>query len=355
MTPLPLAAPQLSICIATFNRGRFIAQTLETITSQLTQAVELVVVDGASKDNTQAIMETYCEKFPTIRYIREKLNSGVDADFDKAVTYARGSYCWLMTDDDLLVPGAVDQVLHKLAEQPDLLVVNAEVRTANLQHVLQTSCINISQEQQFQQANDSFLRIAGSALSFIGSVVIRRTSWLKRDRDSYYGSLFVHVGVILQPPALQNIIVLAQPLIEIRYGNAMWTSRSFEIWMFMWPNLIWGFKGFSEEAKEAVCQREPWRNAVELFKQRAKGSYSIAEYRKYIRHTDSRQGKIVAALIAHLPANLVNFLAVAYVVTLNRQARVGLSDLIDSPHASYASRILARLFPLSPPRNSVKT
>lgn len=105
----PTGKPKLSICIATFNRGAFISETLDSILGQIESGIEIVVVDGASPDNTMEVMTAYVQRHQEVKYFREAENSGVDADFDKAVGYARGEYCWLMTDDDLLKPGALAQ------------------------------------------------------------------------------------------------------------------------------------------------------------------------------------------------------------------------------------------------------
>ena len=53
---------KLSICIATYNRGAFISETLDCILTQIEPGVEIVVVDGASADNTSDVM-VYHEMF----------------------------------------------------------------------------------------------------------------------------------------------------------------------------------------------------------------------------------------------------------------------------------------------------
>ena len=110
MTPPPPLArsdrPILSLCIADLQPRAFIGETVQAIVSQLPAVgVELVVVDGASPDNTAEVMARFADRYPAIRYFRET-GIGLDRDFDKAVGYARGDHCWLMSDDDLLVPGA---------------------------------------------------------------------------------------------------------------------------------------------------------------------------------------------------------------------------------------------------------
>lgn len=338
---------RLSICIATLNRGDLIAETLDSIVMQLSPGVEVVVVDGASTDNTFEVLSRYEKRHKNIHYVREITNSGLDADYDKAVGYAQGEYCWLMTDDDLLLPEAVSCVLEELKKEPELLVVDAEVRNADFTRVLQRSRLFIDENRHFEFVDDVFFSLAGDALSFIASVVVRRQAWLSRDRESFYGSLFIHVGVIFQAPAFRQVVIMARPLISIRYGNAMWAPRSFEIWMFKWPGLLWSFPGFSDAARNSVCSREPWRNTAELMKHRAKGSYGPNEYRKYIAPRANLGTRMIARMVAIIPAKLLNILAVVYVISLNRTARLGLDDLLNSVHANRVSRLFARLFPLA--------
>lgn len=145
--------PKLSICIATFKRGRFIGETLDSILMQLQPGVEIVVVDGASPDDTPEVMERYAASHPEIRYFREAENSGVDADFDKAVSYAKGEYCWLMTDDDLLRPRAVAAVLSALGGDDDLIIVNSEVRSVDLSELFEKRRLVFDEDKVYRADN----------------------------------------------------------------------------------------------------------------------------------------------------------------------------------------------------------
>jgi abequosyltransferase len=71
--------------------------------------IELLVVDGASTDNTEDVVRIFAQKESRLRYVRLSAKGGVDQDFDRSVELACGEYCWLY-DDDLLKPGAVDAV-----------------------------------------------------------------------------------------------------------------------------------------------------------------------------------------------------------------------------------------------------
>jgi glycosyltransferase involved in cell wall biosynthesis len=334
---------RLSICITTFKRGPFIAETLDSILPQIGDGVELLVVDGASPDNTPEVMEDYVARHPGIRYFREKENSGVDGDYDKAVAYALGRYCWLMTDDDLLNEGAVATVLKVLEDDPDLVVVNSELKTVDMSMVLAGNMLELAGQEKYDppEAELAFVDIA-KYMSFIGGVVIKRSVWLDRDRASYYGSLFIHVGVVFQRP-VGLVRVIRRPLIAIRYGNAMWTPRGFEIWMFKWPGLIWSLANYSSEAKARICMREPWQMKKKILLYRALGGYGREEFRRFIAPKVSGFSRLTYATIAVLPPALMNSLASVYCAFINRKARSDLYDLSRSRHATWLSRALARL------------
>lgn len=335
---------KLSICIATFNRAKYIGETIESIISQLPSEVELVVVDGASPDNTSEVMGSYLSRYPHIRYFRESTNSGVDADYDKAVGYAVGEYCWLMTDDDLLRPEAISRVLTLVDGTLDLVVVNSEIRNVDFSKILQPKFLSFSDDREYgMEDGEKFFSEVANCLSFIGGVVVRRCFWLERERSRYYGTLFVHVGVIFQHPPVKRVRVIAEPLIIIRYGNASWSSRGFEIWMFKWPKLVWSFDDFSDNSKNKICSREPWKNNKQLALQRAIGGYSLTEYKQFIETKVNGASRFFPLAIASTPGWMINSFTSLYCALINRKALSGVYDISRSRHATWISRFVARI------------
>jgi abequosyltransferase len=335
---------RISICIATLNRGNFIGATLESIICQATDEVEIVVLDGASTDGTREIVRRYQERFPRLRYFRQKANMGVDRDFAEAVDLAQGEYCWLFSDDDLLLPGAIQIVLDAINGQYALIIANAEVRNADLSKVLQRQRLTLSVDRTYEPCdNDRLLADVGDYLSFIGCVIIKRELWNAREKEKYFGSFFIHVGVIFQSPLPERVFAIAKPLISIRYGNASWLEKYFEIWMFKWPNLIWSFGDYSDAAKLRVCRKEPWRRLKTLLLHRAKGSYTINTYRKWLKpRLESSSTRARSKAIAYLPGSIANLLAVIYLSLFSRGSGrlLELLDLTISPF--YFGRFLKR-------------
>jgi glycosyltransferase involved in cell wall biosynthesis len=224
--------PLLSICMATYNRGAYIAETLTSIFSQLRGDVELIVVNGNSPDDTAKVLASLVDAGHPMRVFNEVENGGVDKDYDKAVSYARGRYCWLMTDDDVLVPGAVERILAAIGAEPDLIVCNAGMWNGDLKTVIRPDFLDIGSDLTFGPGMQvAAFELVAPFLSFIGAVVVRREIWMQRSRDPYFGSLFIHVGVLFQAPMTGGVVVISEPLLRIRYGNSMWSHRTFEVWM----------------------------------------------------------------------------------------------------------------------------
>ena len=168
-------------------------------------------------------------------------------------------------------------------------------------------------------------------LTFIGGVVIRRDLWMARERERYFGTEFVHVGVIFQAPLPGTALVISTPLISIRYGMAQWTERSFDIWMFKWPELVWSLPVLSEETKNRATRREPWRLLKNLLVYRAMGAYSSKVYHDKVRNRIQDRGhRAVPCLVSLLPGKVLNLLGVAYFSLFHRQALMPLTDLMNS-------------------------
>ena len=331
---------KLSICIATFNRADFIGATLDSLIAQICDDVEIVVVDGASTDATPAIVGEYAARCPRLRYVRLEKKGGVDQDFARAVDLSVGDYCWLMSDDDIVKPGGIQAVLAAVERGYGLILVNAEVRDRVLSEVLHERELHITTDRVYtpEQSSELFRDVA-QYMSFIGCVVIRRAVWDSRDKERYFGTAFVHVGVVFQAALPLPALVIAEPYIAIRYGNAQWTSRYFEIWMFKWPELLWSFEHIPARIRAEVYPREPWRLIRTLLLFRAKGAYSRTEYDKWVAPR-LRGGlrRLLSWVVARAPGAIVNLLAVGYYRWRAPSARATLLDLTTSRFFPFGQR-----------------
>lgn len=335
---MPLPLPCLSICIATRNRGDVLAPTLDALLAQAVPGVEIVVVDGASTDNTGEVVRMRAERYPSLKYFPQASNSGIDGDFDKAVALAQGAYCWLMSDDDLPLEGAVQRVLEVCRQDLAAVIVDAEVYSADYSLKLLSRRLSFTGERRYAASEmDRLLADCGDCLSFIGALVIRREIWLARERQAYFGTEFIHVGVLFQAPLPGEVLALGEPMLRIRYGVGNWARRAFEVWMFKWPGLIWSFTQLPERARSAVTARYPWQNPVKLLLYRAKGLYSWDAFRSLVVPAKRPFYEKIPALFAAAFPGLGAYLLVKFMLGL-------------FPHRFQGTRWELTLSPYSPKR-----
>lgn len=307
----------LTICIATYNRADYLGETLHSIVSQIADIddVEVLVVDGNSTDHTETVVRNIQSECLNLNYIKLKEKGGVDKDFDIAVQSSSGSYCWLFTDDDLLKEGAVERVRGAVSNGAELVVVNSEICDYDFQRVLKNSALQISDDQKMNlsvSGREDFFKLCATYITFVGAIVIKKSLWTRLPRDVFYGTRFIHVGVISTLSDTTNVLVMAEPMIKIRLGNAEWSNISFKVWTQLWPNLIWSFSNLSRDCKKTICSFEPWKRATFLLWSRALGSYSKQEYRNYISAKPFSLHRVIAFIIASIPRLLPRLIYFGY-------------------------------------------
>ena len=116
----------VSIIVPSFNQGRFIARTLDSILAQSHRPLEIVVVDGASTDNTLDVLQDYAARHPEVRWISEQDQGPADA-VNKGLALARGVIAGIQSSDDFYHPWALEEVVRVMREHPDCGFVYGEL------------------------------------------------------------------------------------------------------------------------------------------------------------------------------------------------------------------------------------
>jgi glycosyltransferase involved in cell wall biosynthesis/GT2 family glycosyltransferase len=99
--------PKISIVTATYNQGDYLEETLRSVLSQGYPNLEYIVVDGASTDDTPAILKRYEDRLS--RWISEKDKGQADA-LDKGFRLATGDILAWLNSDDLYLPDTLMRV-----------------------------------------------------------------------------------------------------------------------------------------------------------------------------------------------------------------------------------------------------
>lgn len=106
----------VSTVIPTFNRDKYIVESLESVMAQTHRNNEIIVVDDGSTDSTCEILRPYVET-NKIRYVLQK-NQGVSAARNKGVSVSKGRYVAFLDSDDVWECGHLEQLLRAMKRHP---------------------------------------------------------------------------------------------------------------------------------------------------------------------------------------------------------------------------------------------
>lgn len=112
----------VTIVTPSYNQGRFIEQTIESVLSQDYSPVEYLVIDGGSKDGTIEVLKAHGSRF---YWVSEK-DTGQSNAINKGWSRARGEILAWLNSDDIYLPGAISKAVAFLQEHPEFGAVYGE-------------------------------------------------------------------------------------------------------------------------------------------------------------------------------------------------------------------------------------
>ena len=100
----------ISIIMPSFNTGKYITETIESVLAQSYKNWELIIVDDCSSDNTDEIVNTYLSD-DRIHYFKNEKNSGAAFSRNTALREAKGKWIAFLDSDDLWMPEKLEKQL----------------------------------------------------------------------------------------------------------------------------------------------------------------------------------------------------------------------------------------------------
>lgn len=117
----------ISVVIPAYNYAHLLPRALDSVLGQLSDDVELIVVDDGSTDNTAAVLADYQARHAALQVISQ-VNAGAAAARNRAIATAAGRYVLLLDADDELLPGALAALREQVLVQPALgMVLGAQI------------------------------------------------------------------------------------------------------------------------------------------------------------------------------------------------------------------------------------
>jgi len=245
---------KLSICIPTYNRAELLENCLQSIISNVTSArfdYEVCVSDNCSGDKTEEVVCRAQENI-VIKYNKNKSNLGRVRNYLNVVDMAEGEFIWLVGDDDLLMPLAIEKVVALLNkhESVDFFYINSFHLTTEyvFEFPQPFDTVNLPKDMVRFSAWQSegevkFMDLVRPEISFdyLGGMflaVFRRENWLKNvgvlnqeavldERTfSHFDNTFPHLKIFANAFAESNAYFYAAPLSVCLTGAREWSPMS---------------------------------------------------------------------------------------------------------------------------------
>ena len=131
--------PLVSVVIPSFNQGRFIRSTLDSIFSQSYDCIEVLVIDGGSKDETVDVLKSYNR--PSLKWVSEPDRGVVDA-VNKGMRAAQGEIMAIQSSDDCYTPRTIELIVREFQQRPKVgLIYGNTIKVDALGNELSRSAI----------------------------------------------------------------------------------------------------------------------------------------------------------------------------------------------------------------------
>ncbi len=108
---------EVSIITPSFMSEKFIAQTIKSVLSQSYKYWEMIIVDDISPDNSNKIIESYCNRDNRIKLIKLDKNSGPAIARNTAIKNANGRYIAFLDADDLWEANKLEKQIKFMKEK----------------------------------------------------------------------------------------------------------------------------------------------------------------------------------------------------------------------------------------------
>ena len=119
-----MAGPSLTVVIPNWNGKGFLAPCLGSLRGQSYPNTEVIVVDNASSDGSQAFVSG---EYPEVRLIELPVNRGFTGACNAGIEAAQGEYIALLNNDTEVEPSWASEVVSAFVARPEVGIVASKM------------------------------------------------------------------------------------------------------------------------------------------------------------------------------------------------------------------------------------
>tara|TARA_B100000700_G_C14979512_1_gene825635 strand:+ start:159 stop:1157 length:999 start_codon:yes stop_codon:yes gene_type:complete len=305
----------LSICIPTYKREECLNNCLNSIlkaSKNINFDFEICVSDNCSGFATEKVVLSY-KNYLNIKFSKNSDNLGFGVNTLKSVSMAQGEFVWILGNDDLLVPYALQKIgdLLKSNENIDFFYINSFHLSSNyvFKYTQPFDTNNLPQDMdKFSMKQNSetinFFDLINPKISFdfllgIYLSVFKRKKWVDNlhviDQElikdtrtwSTQDNTFPHIKIFAAAFANSKAYFYAQPLSVNLYGEREWDNLYPFVEIIRIPECLDTYrKNGLKLTSYLYCKNFALRNftnyIVKIILNRKKGGLEYISFNKHI-------------------------------------------------------------------------
>ena len=141
---------KISVITATYNSGKTVRDTIESVLRQTYKDIEYIIVDGQSKDDTIEIVRSYESQFgERIRYVSEP-DKGIYDAMNKGIAMATGDIIGILNSDDFYTSDDVLEQVARVMSDAEVDAVYGDVHYVNDDHL--DKCVRYYTSRPFHRS-----------------------------------------------------------------------------------------------------------------------------------------------------------------------------------------------------------
>ncbi|QRQ61295.1 glycosyltransferase family 2 protein [Sphingobacterium multivorum] len=162
----------LTIVMPAYNAAKYINETLKSFIDQTFTDWKLIIINDASTDNTQQIVEEWKNKDSRIQLINNEINLRITKTMNKGIQFVESPFFARVDSDDILLPHHFEYLISYLNQNANVDICGSQVITIDGQG-------NFRRKWNYEIESDWIEQSAIFACPFLQSSVVMRTEVIK--------------------------------------------------------------------------------------------------------------------------------------------------------------------------------
>jgi hypothetical protein len=219
-----LREPRVTVFVPTYNRARWLRESIESVLAQTYGDFRLVVSDNASTDGTGDIVRQFDD--PRISYVRLDEHLDLNAHFNRCYELATGDYTFLIPDDDRMTPDALERTVQFLDAHPAVGLVHGRAKLVGEggETIADAHDMTGLPGTQVESGDDFIRRSVQAGFRVHASTALIRTSALAAVRLRDEDFPVTDVGLWMRLALAWDVAFLAETLAVVRIHNGAYTA-----------------------------------------------------------------------------------------------------------------------------------